>query len=173
MPDRCHDHPGRPRGPAAAAPIGCQMRRAFTLLEMVLVMGITVVLAGIAIPRYAQSTRRYQADLGSRRIVADLMLAQSAARATGLSKQVVFDVTSNSYRLAEVQGLDGRSSSYLVNLAQAPYGARLVSACFSGSSTMTFDGWGIPAQSGTIVLSVASESRTVVVDRATATVRIQ
>ena len=173
MPDRCHDRRGRPPGAAAAASVGCRLRRAFTLLEMVLVMGITVVLAGIAIPRYAQSTRRYQADLGGRRIVADLMLAQSAARATGLSKQVVFDVTSHSYRLTDVPGLDGRSGSYVVNLAQAPYGARLVSASFSGSSTATFDGWGIPAQSGTIVLSAGSESRTVVVDRATATVRIQ
>jgi type II secretory pathway pseudopilin PulG len=161
MPGQCHDRPGR------------FPRRAFSLLETVLVMGILVILAGIALPRYARSIQRYQADLGGRRVVADLRLAQSAARAMGQSRQVTFEVGSHTYRLPGLPGLNGQSGSYLVNLARAPYGARLVSADFAGSSAVMFDGWGIPSQSGILVVSVGSESRRIIVDRPTATVRIE
>ena len=161
MPGQCHDHPGR------------SPRRAFSLLEGVLVTAILAVLAAIAMPRYAQSIQRYQADLGGRRVAADLRLAQEAARAAGQSRQVTFEVTSHTYRLPEVQGLDGQAVSYLVNLAQAPYRARLESADFAGTSSVTFDGWGIPSQSGILVVSVGSESRRIIVDRPTASVRIE
>lgn len=148
-------------------------RHGFSLLELVLVLAIIATMAAIAAPRYAASAVRYRADLAARRIVADLALAQSTAKANSSSRRVKFFVNSDQYRLFDLQPLDGDSSYYNINLSERPYEADITSVDFGTDDQIIFDGWGVPDSGGTVVLTVGSEQRTVVVDGETGKATIQ
>ena len=145
----------------------------FSLLELVLVLAIIATMAAIAAPRYAASAARYRADSAARRIVADLALARSAAKANSSSRRVKFFVIGDQYRLFDLQPLDGDSSYYNINLSERPYEADIISVDFGTDDQIIFDGWGLPDSGGTVVLTVGSEQRTVVVDGETGKATIQ
>lgn len=145
----------------------------FTLLELILVLGIMVTFAGLAIPRYSNALFRHQADLAARRVVADLRQAQSYAKTASASCTVSFSPTTERYELVGVPSFDGQAGDYTVDLSIAPYEAKLASVDFNGDSQVVFDGWGVPDSSGTVVVTIGSEQRTVVVDGQTGQVTIQ
>lgn len=147
---------------------GC-LHNAFTLLELLLVLAIVAVLAAVAAPRYGRASARYRADLAARRIAADLCLAQSCAKAASASRTVSFSQQTESYQLLSITSPDGQAGDYTVCLSAEPYRADLVSADFGGGSTqVVFNGWGLPANGGTVVVAAGSEQRTVVIDGQTA-----
>ena len=148
-------------------------RHGFSLLEVVLVLAIIATLAAIATPRYAASLARYRADLAARRIVADLALARSSAKASSSSRRVKFFVNGDRYGLSDLQPLDGDGSYYDVYLSERPYEADITSVDFGTDDQIIFDGWGLPDSGGTVILSVGSEQRTVVVDAETGKATIQ
>ena len=148
-------------------------RSGFSLLELVLVLAIMATLAAIAVPRYQASLVRYRVDLAARRIVADLALAQSAAKASSSSRRVRFFVNTDQYRIFDLQPLDGDSSYYDINLSEKPYEADIISAEFGADDQIIFDGWGIPDSGGTVVLTVGPEQRTVTVDAETGKATVQ
>lgn len=148
-------------------------RHAFSLLELVLVLAIIATLAAIAAPRYAASAVRYRADLAARRIVADLELARSSAKAAGTSRTVKFYVSTNNYELSGLPSLDDAAATYMVELSERPYEAALVSADFAGETEVKFDGWGSPSTGGTVILNAGSEQRTVTIDGETGKATIQ
>ena len=94
--------------------------RGFSLLELVLVLGILTVLAAIGIPRYGASAARYRADLVAQRLVADLRLARGHAQATSASQSVEFDVDLNQYTLPNLDPLDPHQADYTVKPAAQP-----------------------------------------------------
>lgn len=145
----------------------------FTLLEVLLVLAILAIFAAVAAPRYGRASGRYRADLAARRVMADLCLAQSCAKAASSSRTVSFSTATKSYQLLNVPSPDGLSGDYTVVLSAEPYNADLTSANFNGSSQVVFNGWGLPANGGTVVVSVGSQQRTVVVDGATGRVSLQ
>jgi prepilin-type N-terminal cleavage/methylation domain-containing protein len=147
--------------------------RGFSLLEIVLVLAIIVTLAAIATPRYAASLARYQADLAARRIRADIEQAQLSAKAASTSISVEFFVGDNKYEIPGLSPLVGSSGSYAVELSARPYAAALVSAEFGGDAELIFNGWGMPDSSGTVILTVGSEQRTVTVDSETGKATVQ
>ena len=97
----------------------------FSLLELVLVLGILMALAAIGIPRYGASVARYRADLLARRLVADLRLAREHAKATSASQSVEFDVGLNQYTLPDLNPLDPHLADYTVKPAEQPYNLKL------------------------------------------------
>ncbi|MFQ6036852.1 MAG: GspH/FimT family pseudopilin, partial [Sedimentisphaerales bacterium] len=139
----------------------------FSLLEMVLVLAIIATLTAIAAPRYQTALVRYRADLAARRIIADLALAQSNAKAGSSSRSVVFSVAADNYQMPDLSPLDGTSGIYQVNLSEKPYEADIISADFGADDQIIFDGWGLPDSGGTLVLTVGPEQRTVTVDAET------
>jgi type II secretory pathway pseudopilin PulG len=145
----------------------------FSLLELVLVLAIVVTLTAIAAPRYQGSVARYRADLAARRIVADLALAQSNAKAVSSSRSVVFSISANNYQMPDLPPLDGTAGSYIVELSEKPYEADITSADFGGNQDVTFNGWGIPDSDGTVILTVGSEQRTVTLDAETGRAEVQ
>lgn len=145
----------------------------FSLLELVLVLAIIATLTAIAVPRYQASEVRYRADLAARRIIADLALAQSNAKAAGSSRSVVFSPSTDQYQMPDLPPLDGTVGSYSVQLSGKTYGANITSANFGGDQEVVFNGWGIPDSGGTVVLTVGSEQRTVTVDAETGKAQIQ
>src|SRR5690349_5400432 len=136
---------------------------AFSLFELVLVLAIMGIMAGIAAPRYARSLARYRADMAARRIAADIALAQSRARSTSTSQTIAFDTTAEQYSIIGMANPDNRSASYVVNLGDEPYLAALGTASFNGSGTLTFNGYGDPASSGSITVSTGDTTKTITV----------
>ena len=137
---------------------------AFTLLELVLVLAIITVLAGIAVPRYAAAQQNFRADAAAQRLVADLAMARLRARSQSNSQTVVFNLASSQYQMPGVQDLKNPANTYTVLLSGVPYQAKLVSVDFGGTSQATFDGYGMPNCGGTVVISAGGVQRTVVLD---------
>jgi type II secretion system protein H len=148
-------------------------RGGFSLLELVLVTAIIAVLAAIAAPRFGRASGRYRADLAARRVAADLGQAQSYARTTGASQTVIFSVAANRYQLMNASPLDGVSGPYTVDLADGPYGARLISANFNGAAQVVFNGWGLPDSGGVVVVAVGLQQQTITVDNQTGRITVE
>ena len=143
-----------------------------SLLEVLLVLAILAVFTALAAPRYGRATGRYRADLAARRVLADLRLAQSCAKAASSSRTVSFTTATNQYQLLNIPAPDGVSGDYTVALSAEPYRASLTSVSFTGAK-VTFTGWGLPDQAGTVVLAVGGEQRTVAVDSVTGRICLQ
>ncbi len=120
-------------------------RRAFSLLELVIVLGILVTLSAIAVPKYARSLARYRTEAAARRIKAELTLARRTAKISGASLTV-------------------DAFEYQAILSEAPYQATIISADFDGDQTVVFDPYGIPDNGGSVVVQVGATQRVVVVD---------
>jgi type II secretory pathway pseudopilin PulG len=142
-------------------------RRAFTIVEAVLVMTIIGIMASIALPRYAGFVAREQVQSAARRIVTDLSLAQRQARINSASRSVVFDAAAESYTLLNLSDPDRPSRTYQVSLKNEPYRADIVSASLGGDATLVYDGYGAPDSNGTIVIAVGKYRQTITVDNGT------
>ena len=136
-------------------------RRAFTLVELILVAAIIAVISGIAIPRYSASLSNFRARTAARRLVADIALAQSQARASSAKKEIEF--TQTGYTIKGIAGLDGKAT-YSVAFAEDPYHARIKLSFTPESSVLTFDGYGWPDRGGTIQVSSGSSVREITID---------
>ncbi len=148
-------------------------RGGFSLLEILLVLAIVAICAAVAAPRYGRASGRYRADLAARRVMADLRLAQSSAKAASSSRTVSFSTVTDQYQLSNVPALDGTSANYTVILSAPPYKADLTTVNFDGGSQVIFNGWGLPDRGGTVVLTAGAEQRTVVVDGTTGRISLQ
>jgi prepilin-type N-terminal cleavage/methylation domain-containing protein len=136
--------------------------RGFTLVELVMVIGIVALLASVVVPRFTNSLVRQRADAAARRVMFDLGLAQRAAQQSSSGQRVVFDAAASSYRLVGLADQDRPSGEYVVRLGELPYEATIVSANFGGDATLVFDGYGTPDSSGSVVVRVGNELRSVV-----------
>jgi len=135
--------------------------RAFSLVELVLVIAITAMVTAIAAPRYANSVARYRADSAARRVAADLALAQNNASTAGRVQPMVF--ISRSYQMPGMAHLDGKSyGDYTVDLGADPYKVTRVAAEFGGDATVKFDLYGNPDTGGSVVVEVGDFRRVVV-----------
>jgi len=137
------------------------------------VLAIVAVAAAVAAPRYGRASGRYRADLAARRVMADLRLAQSWARAASCSRAVCFSTAASRYQLLNIPAPDGAPGDYTVVLSAEPYQAELTNASFDGGPEVIFNGWGLPDKGGTVTLSAGGQQRTVVVDGTTGRISVQ
>ena len=77
---------------------------------------------------------------------------------------MVFDIAGNSYSLTGITDADRHNRTYQFSLDDLQYDCVLVSATFNGSAILTFDVYGRPAYTGTIVVSCGTASQTLQVD---------
>lgn len=138
--------------------------RAFTLLELALVIVVIVTLSAMVIPMVGSSNARRRVDTAVQRIIADLAQVQAAARRASASRMVNFSVAENQYRVAGVAQLNNQSGLYIVRLGDDPYRAELVSVDLGGDAAITYDMYGKPDSGGTIVVRVGDWIETIAVD---------
>jgi len=138
--------------------------RAFTLVELVMVLAIAALLAAIAGPRYANSMALYRGQMAANRIAADIALAQRIAKTSSAGETITFTLGSNSYSLPAISGLTPGSSSYTVNIAATPFLASFVSITLGSGTSLTFDRFGQPSCGGTIVVQAGNSQRTITID---------
>jgi prepilin-type N-terminal cleavage/methylation domain-containing protein len=123
-------------------------RHGFTLVELIMVVVIVAIIAAMAAPRWAAASQRYQLDLAAQRVVADLAMVKSRANFTSAPLTVIFDVGSSAYRVTGMPDPDHANSTYAVKLSAAPYRAVIKSVAFGNAAQVTFDGYGMPTQTG-------------------------
>ncbi|MBY0262103.1 MAG: GspH/FimT family pseudopilin, partial [Phycisphaerales bacterium] len=179
MPHHAHHRPARqtPRGPARRA--ANVPARAFSMLELVVVLAITATLAAVAVPRFARSIARSRADAAASRLVADLELARTRARATSRPREIRF-TTAGTYILQDEPTATTTGAAYFVDLAAQPYSARVTAVTLAPAAslgaaasltasanalrTIVFDGFGTPVRAATIDLAVGAERRRITLD---------
>lgn len=148
-------------------------RKAFSLLEIVLVLAILAILVAMAAPRYGTAVARYQAEMAARRVVADLALSRSRARITSTQHTVAFTPAADQYQLPGVADLKNSAADYLVDLSARPYHADLLSADFGGDGTVVFDGYGKPDSSGQVIVQVGDIQKIIALDQDTGKASVQ
>jgi type II secretion system protein H len=150
-----------------ARPCGGRLRgrrRAFSLLELVLVLVIMGIAAAIAVPRHAAALARYRAETCARRIAADLEQARDVARQTSGDQTILFNPAAECYTLTGRDDPDRPGQPYTVALAGDPYHADLVGATFGAGAAVTFNGFGLPQDGGTVTVESGGYAWTVMVD---------
>ncbi len=145
-------------------------RSGFTLIELIFVMIIMGMMTTLAVPRYVRFVSNQRLDATARRVQTDLALARRRARFTSASQSVVFDAATGSYVLTAVPDLSDPQRPYTVSLSESPYGARILTASFNSSNTVTFDGYGTLQDAGTVVVAVGGLSRAINVSEGLVTV---
>ncbi|MFN0132185.1 MAG: Tfp pilus assembly protein FimT/FimU [Phycisphaerales bacterium] len=138
----------------------------FSLVELLITLAVLGIISAIVAPRYASSMERYRAGAAVRRVMADLVLAQSAARAASATRRVVFDVNNAEYVIEGVAAADAlpgqpRGTSTRVHLGGEPYRAAIKTADFGGDDFVAFDGFGRPLQGGTVVVKAGGRHVTI------------
>jgi Tfp pilus assembly protein FimT len=106
----------RAAGQPARRPLARHSRRAHTLAELMLVLAILVLFAGIAMPKIATALMRSRLDGAFTAIRSDLVYARDRSVGTGLRHQFVLDPSSNevgvqAYHPEEQLGTTGGASA--------------------------------------------------------------
>ncbi len=157
-------------------------RTGFSIVEMIIVILIVGILAGLAIPRFA-AFFVMKLEGGRKKVIYDIRYVQQMAVARHTNTRIVFNTGNETYS-AEEESPQGSGTWVAVT---SPFtraglqvnftgdyqynGIDLTSASFSGSSTLQFDWKGIPVNGGTVVLTYKGENRTITVESNTGFVR--
>jgi|GEM_PF-726005 len=142
---------------------------AFTLLELILIIVITAILAVVVIPNVFSGYSTVRTSTAIRQIADDIRYCREEAIATRKRCRMQFDTGSNSYTVY----LDGSVMTHPVNqgnfVVDLGSDITLTAVSFSGDS-LSFNKFGNPAQGGTITLN---GSRIISVEAETGTLDIQ
>jgi type II secretion system protein H len=133
--------------------------RAFTLIEVLVVLTIVGIAAAVVVPHMMDmGTTRIQA--AARSIIADILYAQNDAIALQSPRSLVFDLTNNQYELTDDDGATLAAPARSGGLYQIDFssdkrftGVTLSSAAFDGGLALTFDALGSPSAGGQIDLA--------------------
>lgn len=113
-----------------------------------MVLVIVSVLAALAMPRFTQAAQRQGLDAAAQRVVADFSLARERARAASQSVTLDFDLDQSAYTFNAVGG-----DANTVYLGQSPYGVKITGAEFGADAQAQFNAFGVPTDTGKVVLS--------------------
>jgi prepilin-type N-terminal cleavage/methylation domain-containing protein len=159
-------------------------KKAFTLVELIVVMVIIAIAAVLAVPMIS-SAADVQVRSAANMIAADLEYAKSMAISRQQNHSVVFDTANESYEVRDASGVIDHpvkaGSSFIVNLQSDSRLSRvdITSADFDSQPSVTFDYLGSPysgvnpLNSGQIGLQAGSYTMTVNVEPMTGYVTVQ
>jgi len=134
--------------------------RAHTLTELLVVMTILVLFAGIIIPRFASTSRRQRLDGALEALRSDLTFAKARAVSTGLRHQFMLDTSTGevvveAFRPEEAAGTTGsaQTESEPAHRNQLPEDVRVVRFSVSpvGAQTGTSAGGNVASENSPLV----------------------
>ncbi len=170
------------------------MRRAYTLIEVLVVVTVLGIAAALVVPSMA-SAGVLRIHGAVRTVISDITFAQSDALAYQTRRAIVFDTDMAVYSICEVNGptinpaddalwvSTGRSHRYVVDLKRPEFGdAAITAANFDGSKVLVFDEMGGPVKTplgdeplaaGTITLVGSGATFTISVEAYTGRVTVE
>ena len=140
----------------------CEQLRAFTLIEVLIVVVIIGIVGAVVVPEMLQSGSMTVQAAG-RIVIADLIYAQNEAIAQQSPRRVVFHPTQNRYELTDSAGnvinvawkAGGATvGNYIVDFANDKrfLGVSLGAIAFGTETFIEFDDLGTPSDGGTVDL---------------------
>jgi prepilin-type N-terminal cleavage/methylation domain-containing protein len=150
--------------------------RAFTLVEILVVVIIMGIAAGVVIPM-AIDSGDLQAAGGARILASDLQYAQNMAITTQTPVTVTFNAADDSYTLSNASGSlihPMTKDAYTVdfNTTNGFSSVDMVSASFGGEAAVTFDELGAPDSPGSATIQAGDYTYQVTVSAATGRVTV-
>ncbi|MCB9850356.1 MAG: prepilin-type N-terminal cleavage/methylation domain-containing protein [Phycisphaerales bacterium] len=145
---------------------------AFSLVELVCVVLIIGIIAGLAVPRFANAIARRQSSSAAYRVVQDFALAQHHARITSTNVTLHFDGTTGTYWLDGVPDPDNVSKRYEVHLQDEPYHVASVRAALGGDTELIYDMYGRPDGGGTVRLVIGNIIKSITVNATSGVAKI-
>ena len=143
--------------------------KGFSLIELLVVIGIIAILATIAIPNYVSYIPKYNLGAGAREIISAMQLARMTSIKENSDVVVSFNEGANSLTVFVDDGEGGGTArdgertgaERLVRAYQMPSGIKLVSPISFGD-IVQFNNRGIPDVNGdVIVINKLSKTNTV------------
>lgn len=145
--------------------LGSFAPRAFTLIELLMVLAIIATMSALAVPRIMESESRWRVQGAARRIAADIGQARTTAIAS--SAPVVITFTGTDYTVTPSHG----SKATVVTLTNRPYLVAVSSADFGGTQKLIFDGRGVGSANGTVVVAANGFACDIKIDAQTGAVK--
>jgi prepilin-type N-terminal cleavage/methylation domain-containing protein len=139
-------------------------RDAYTLVELVVVVLLLGIFAAVAAPKYGEAHTSYKVNCAARRIAADLRLARDYAERLSQTETVDFNAANESYAMSTMKNPDRPAVAYSVSLATSQYPVDITSAVFGAGDAVSFDMYGRPNNSGSVVIQSKTYQRTIQVD---------
>ncbi len=152
---------------------GGRRRDGFTLVELVMVVAIVAVAAGIAVPRYAEVIARYRLASAAQRIARDIEYTAQIAHVRSAATAIAFDAAANQYTIEALTDPDRPGQPYVVRLNSEPYHAQLSQADFDGQTRLSFDGYGRTTTDGVVIVRSGRGMKVLRFDAATGKAVIQ
>jgi prepilin-type N-terminal cleavage/methylation domain-containing protein len=139
------------------------LRTGFTLIELVTVALILGILTAAAVPTFADSLMYHRVETAALRLKKDLELARQLASSNSLAHTFQF-TSATAYTIPNIDSLNRDGQPYSVDLAQPPYSVQVTTVDFSGTTSVTFNGYGLPSSDGTLVVEAGRHRRQVALD---------
>ncbi|GJQ30586.1 MAG: hypothetical protein HBSAPP03_24700 [Phycisphaerae bacterium] len=152
--------PMHPQGPAFVRRRAF-VRAGFSLVELIVVLAVTATLVAMVMPRWAEATARRRVDLAAARIMADVRLARSLARASSAEVTITFNVASHAYTVSGVPDMRTKDGELVVLLREDPYRVTLAAADFGGGQVAVFNAYGMLVDNGEVMVTAGDYARIV------------
>jgi len=140
--------------------------RAFTIIELVIVVMIMSIFAAVTAPAFMDSLLFHRVETAARRVKADIDYTRQRARLTSTAQSITF-TAAGTYTISGAKSLQKSTLAYTVDLKKSPYSLDSATANFSNVLVLTFDGYGTPTSGGTVVLKAKTHQCTVTVNSTT------
>ena len=139
-------------------------------MELVVVLVVISVMAGLALPAYSSAVARYRLQSAAHNLASDIDHATQYAAATMTEVTVQFNTVNNRVRFGGLPARRTVGPSHVLDLEEHPNGAAISSVDFSGLQQYTISAFGVPSSGGTVVLRNGDGAVTLEVDATTGTV---
>ena len=139
-------------------------RKAFTLVELVVVLLIIAIGSAVAGPAYSRALQTHRVEQAALRVMADLRLAKRHAQLTSASIYVDFDLATHTITIRGIDDFEKFGQPNSISLSSDPYRTQIVELDFNGLQTVEFNGFGTAETLGSLRLQSGVAQKTVVIN---------